>query len=145
MDSVGTSEVPAERACAHHSQPASVLHTHQSLRTLKRSHVERNCNLPTMGPDLFAFTSLSKLLVCEVVGVIKFGGGKERPFKGSLIGKRAVSEELLFFIPPSPRLQSNLRCAKRGSRSYLKSFLFVPLLKHLSSSPPSSDTKQYLK
>lgn len=98
MDSVGSSDVPAERACAHHSQPASVLHTHQSLRTLKRSHVERKCNLPTMGPDLFAFTSLSKLLVCEVVGVIKFGGGKEQPFKGSLIAKRAVCEALFFYL-----------------------------------------------
>lgn len=72
------------------------LHTHQSLHTLKRSHAERNCNLPTMGPDLLAFTSLSGLFVCEVVMVIKFlrvGKKKERQFKGGLVGKRAVGDD----------------------------------------------------
>lgn len=65
--------VPAERARAHHRQPAIAFCTRIKGRTHPDAPTRRgSATFPPRGPDLLAFTSLSALFVCEVVLVIKF-------------------------------------------------------------------------
>lgn len=75
-----------------HTDTRKHTYTHQSVLTLRGFHVERSCNLLTMGSGLFVFTSLSKLLDFEVVRIIKFVkgvGGKEQHFRGNSVGNQA--------------------------------------------------------